>query len=88
MRRGAPLTRQARLKRHVRKTPIEARVALTLRSKGHCERCNGRGVLDPHHLLPRSRGGTDALENLALLCRRCHRAVHDHTAEDWRKWVR
>jgi hypothetical protein len=24
------------------------------------------------HLLPRSRGGTDALENLALACRRCN----------------
>ena len=31
---------------------------------------------DAHHIIPRSEGGTNALDNLMLLCRRCHRRVH------------
>ena len=36
------------------------------------------GHLDPHHILPRGRGGRDALENLVGLHRQCHRFVHEH----------
>lgn len=36
------------------------------------------GRLDPHHILPRGRGGADRLENLVSLHRVCHRYVHEH----------
>jgi 5-methylcytosine-specific restriction endonuclease McrA len=29
--------------------------------------------LDVDHIVPRSRGGTDNIENLQTLCRNCHR---------------
>lgn len=29
-----------------------------------------------HHVIPVSRGGADAMENLALLCRECHSGAH------------
>lgn len=35
-----------------------------------------RGRLDPHHLVPRSRGGSDDDANLVTLCRAHHDAVH------------
>jgi len=36
------------------------------------------GVNDPHHVLPRGRGGPDALANLVTLCRGHHDWVHAH----------
>lgn len=39
------------------------------------------GRLDPHHVLPRGRGGKDTLVNLVALHRQCHRYVHEHPAE-------
>jgi hypothetical protein len=44
-------------------------------------RCMGR--IDPHHILPRGRGGADTLENLVSLCRAHHDWVHDHPAESY-----
>ena len=41
--------------------------------------CGGR--LDPHHVLPRGRGGKDEVENLVLLCRLHHSWVHEHPAD-------
>lgn len=64
------------------------RAAIQDRAQGHCERCGERGELHAHHILPRSRGGKHTPENGAFLCWRCHAAVHDHTAEDWKAWVR
>lgn len=41
------------------------------------EACAACGVLFPHlerdHILPRSKGGTNAPENIQLLCPNCHR---------------
>jgi len=36
----------------------------------------GKQCIDVHHLLPRSRGGKDNIENLMGLCRDCHHEVH------------
>lgn len=33
---------------------------------------------DPHHLLMRSKGGTDDLHNLVWVCRVHHREIHGH----------
>ena len=41
-----------------------------------CRRCRQRGELrlatDADHIVPRSRGGRDTLENLQSLCKSCH----------------
>lgn len=44
-------------------------------------RCFGR--IDPHHILPRSRGGKDTLDDLASLCRAHHEWVHAHPAQSY-----
>ncbi len=40
------------------------------------ERCSARRHLDIHHIIPKSLGGPDTLENLTLLCSGHHRAHH------------
>ena len=60
------------------------------RARGRCERCTAptpEKYLEAHHVLPRSRGGTDDLSNGAALCRSCHQAVHAHRVDDWRDWL-
>jgi hypothetical protein len=32
--------------------------------------------LDPHHVIYRSAGGLDVLNNLITLCRKCHDDIH------------
>ena len=49
-----------------------------------CEICGKGGRADKagfdlHHLTPRSQGGKDVIENLILLCRKCHNRAHDET---------
>lgn len=42
-----------------------------------CQRCGGGDqVLQAHHVIPRSSGGPDRLENLLTLCRPCHGVMH------------
>jgi 5-methylcytosine-specific restriction endonuclease McrA len=46
-----------------------------------CEVCGmggrvDRGGFDLHHIVPRSQGGGDEVENIILLCRKCHNAAH------------
>lgn len=45
-----------------------------------CERCLLDGRLTPvqevHHILPISRGGTHARDNLMSLCQSCHNKIH------------
>ena len=38
-----------------------------------CWRCAYKSKLERCHIVPKSRGGADSVENLVLLCRRCHR---------------
>ena len=60
---------------------------VNLRDNLRCRRCGRRPSsakgyhrgFEYHHVTPRSEGGPDDVDNLALLCRDCHLAVHrDH----------
>lgn len=42
-----------------------------------CAICGGNDFLEVHHLLPKSKGGTDDFDNLILLCACCHSAIHN-----------
>lgn len=37
-----------------------------------CRVCRARDILDPAHIIPRSRGGDMSALNIVPLCRRCH----------------
>lgn len=41
-----------------------------------CEACGEPDHLHRHHVLPRSRGGTDRASNIVELCPGCHREAH------------
>ena len=52
---------------------------------------------DIHHIIPRSKGGTDNNDNLTYLCPNCHRLAHEgklttftsvkeRIGEEWRKF--
>ena len=46
-----------------------------------CEVCGKSGRADSsgfdlHHIIARSHGGGDSVDNIILLCRRCHNAAH------------
>jgi len=46
------------------------------RDDGRCVECGSSFFLEVDHIVARSRGGDDALENLRLLCRPCHAERH------------
>ena len=54
-----------------------AKNEMFLRDGYKCRHCRSRENLTPHHMVLRSRGGKDILENLLCLCIRCHNAIHD-----------
>ena len=43
-----------------------------------CQLCKGKNrIFEVHHIVPRSKGGTDKPDNLITLCSRCHKKVHE-----------
>lgn len=42
-----------------------------------CAVCGAVDYLEYHHLIPKTKGGTDDYDNLILLCACCHAAVHN-----------
>ena len=63
----------------------------TARKKELWERCNGRcyycrqEAVDAHHLVKRSEGRDDRLQNLIGLCREHHRQMHPEKEPRWSK---
>lgn len=54
-----------------------AREHALVRDNYTCQCCGKKNCrLEVHHLLPRSRGGSDRLENLITLCSDCHHLAH------------
>ena len=49
-----------------------------------CQICGKEkyGLDYPHHVLFKSRGGSDTNENLITLCMECHRKVHDEKTKE------
>jgi 5-methylcytosine-specific restriction endonuclease McrA len=67
--------------RATRTVPPATRRRVTHRDGHRCvvPGCDARLWLDVHHLVPRAEGGTHADSNLAILCSRHHRRVHEGT---------
>ena len=83
----------ARINSHKRRVLIqtggnhtEEEIALLRKQQGNkCNACHRsltkRFEID--HIMPVSRGGTNSIENLELLCRRCNRSKGDMLPEEW-----
>ncbi|MEK7357914.1 MAG: HNH endonuclease signature motif containing protein, partial [Bdellovibrionota bacterium] len=67
----------------VRKIPAAVRHAVNLRDRGQCTytdelgRCATTRWTDMHHVIPRSEGGLDTVENLATVCKTHHQFIHE-----------
>ncbi|MEY2960144.1 MAG: hypothetical protein RLZZ01_2712, partial [Actinomycetota bacterium] len=63
-----------------RSVPVSRR-AVFARDEYRCQYCEGRAdSID--HVVPRSRGGVDAWENLVAACRPCNARKRDRTPEE------
>mgnify|MGYP003593222929 CR=1 FL=1 len=58
-----------------------------IRAHPLCEECKKQGKLMPadevHHVLPLSRGGTNAEDNLMALCHSCHARITVEMGDRW-----
>ncbi len=85
--------RQAKIERAIRQVQrmekslfrsFAARVYLWLQQEGKCPYC-GQAITpfsgwSVHHIIPRSQGGSNAIDNLQLLHPNCHRQLHGDAA--------
>ena len=56
------------------------RKAVLHRDNYTCQCCGKRNCqLQTHHIIYRSRGGTDDENNMITLCKECHKGIHDGT---------
>lgn len=44
---------------------------------GTCLLCRSHSIEHDHHIVPRSKGGSNTLANIAGLCEHCHSLVHN-----------
>lgn len=52
----------------------EVRIAVWRRDQGKCARCGSRENLEYDHIVPVSKGGSNTVRNIELLCQDCNRA--------------
>jgi 5-methylcytosine-specific restriction endonuclease McrA len=62
--------------------PPRTRRAVLARDRHQCQApgCGRRRFLEVHHVVPRTRGGTNGADNLVTLCSACHRLQHERGA--------
>lgn len=65
--RGAPGERSSRV------IPQDVKIAVTVRDQGKCVQCGATEDLHFDHKIPWSRGGTNTVNNIQLLCGPCNR---------------
>ena len=56
----------------------EVRIAVWRRDGGVCARCGSRERLEYDHIVPVSRGGSNTVRNIELLCEVCNRSKSNH----------
>lgn len=57
--------------------PEETRYEVWRRDGGKCARCGSRENLEFDHVIPLSKGGSNTVRNVELLCERCNREKSD-----------
>lgn len=58
--------------------PEEVRIAVWRRDEGKCSKCGSRKNLEYDHIIPISKGGSNTVRNIELLCEECNRKKKDH----------
>lgn len=75
-RRGLKYDGKRRKSNAVRGNKLKERLAK--KRGGECEECGHQNynILQVHHVIPKSEGGSSKNENLMLLCPNCHITIH------------
>ncbi len=72
--------------------PEDAKTELMNAVWYRCENphCNRTEFLDVHHIVPEIIGGTNRLDNLIVLCPKCHAAADNQeiTEEELQSWIK
>jgi 5-methylcytosine-specific restriction endonuclease McrA len=68
---------------HPQKIKSKENLKLCVERDGRCVSCGARNDLAAHHIIYKSLGGDDSIENLITLCFNCHSNAHDGYFEDW-----
>lgn len=58
--------------------PEEVRIAVWRRDEGKCVKCGSRENLEYDHIIPVSKGGSNTVRNIELLCEKCNREKRDN----------
>ena len=54
---------------------VSMKAFVSIQQKGKCARCRKKTTIDMltiHHIIPRAKGGTNDIENIIGLCKKCH----------------
>lgn len=87
-RREANRRREARERAARRAMPHHTRaewLALLEAYGNRCAACGSTDRLERDHIIPLSRGGTDAISNIQPLCKRCNCSKHARLMHEWRQ---
>lgn len=73
-------TRENVHKHAVRRGQAKAKRTILSKTGGVCEACHTKmpevEMLHIHHVMPVSRGGTNAMSNVVVVCPNCHALAH------------
>jgi 5-methylcytosine-specific restriction endonuclease McrA len=58
-------------------------IAVMRKSESKCVHCGSMDDLQIDHIIPHSRGGSDDLDNLQMLCQKCNASKGAKTMEEW-----
>ena len=58
--------------------PEEIRLAVWRRDDGKCVKCGTRENLEYGHIIPTSKGGSNSVRNIELLCKKCNTKKRDN----------
>lgn len=62
--------------------PQDVQDAVWIRDGGRCVKCGSRENLEFDHIIPFSKGGSNTVRNLQLLCSKCNKEKSNHIGNE------